>query len=210
LEDSYYQVTGQKNPKAVEPKEEIITETSGPKDEAGQPMMPLSTEGEKPASTGAGSDPASTPANPSTAVTPVNSVVPTAPEPQPAPSPAAPSPAKEPEEVKLITELPEVAVSGRQWLRKLPDDSFVLVHKTFRRVKDAQAFIRGKEYLVNARIAPVYQEGKDEARFAVVTGYFRSKERASNTISRLGLPSEVAIVPTAKAVSQSQLKKPKP
>jgi septal ring-binding cell division protein DamX len=128
----------------------------------------------------------------------------------PAPTPPAAPPLKEPEEVKLITELPEVAVSGRQWLRKLPDDSFVLVHKTFRRVKDAQAFIRGKEYLVNARIAPVYQDGKDEARFAVVTGHFRSKERASNTISRLGLPSEVTIVPTATAVSQSQLKKPKP
>ena len=209
LEDAYYQVTGQKNPKAVEPKEEIITETSGPKDEAGQPMPPLSTEGEKPASTGAGSDPSSVPANPSTAATPVTAVVPAAPELQPAPSPAAP-PAKEPEEVKLITELPEIAVSGRQWLRKLPDDSFVLVHKTFRQVKDAQAFIKGKEYLVNARIAPVYQDGKDEARFAVVTGHFRSKERASNTISRLGLPSEVAIVPTETAVSQSQLKKPKP
>ncbi len=208
LEDAYYQVTGQKNPKAIEPKEEIITETSGPKDEAGQPMPPVGTEGEKPASTGAGSDSALAPANPSTAATPVTPVVSAAPDPQPAPTPPAPPPAKEPEEVKLITELPEVAVSGRQWLRKLPDDSFVLVHKTFRRVKDAQAFIRGKEYLVNARIAPVYQEGKDEARFAVVTGHFRSKERASNTISRLGLPSEVAIVPTAKAVSQSQVKKP--
>ena len=103
-----------------------------------------------------------------------------------------------------------MAVSGRQWLRKLPDDSFVLVHKTFRRVKDAQTFIKGKDYLVNARIAPVYQDGKDEARFAVITGHFRSKERASNTISRLGLPAEVAVVPTATAVSQSQLKKPRP
>lgn len=207
LEDSYYQVTGQKNPKAIEPKEEIITETSRPKDEAGQPMPPAVSEAEKPASTGAGNDAATAPASP---VAPVAAVVSAAPEPVPAPTPPAAPPVKEPEEVKLITELPEVAVSGRQWLRKLPDDSFVLVHKTFRRVKDAQAFIRGKEYLVNARIAPVYQDGKDEARFAVVTGHFRSKERASNTISRLGLPSEVAIVPTATAVSQSQLKKPKP
>ena len=103
-----------------------------------------------------------------------------------------------------------MAVSGRQWLKKLPDDSFVLVHKSFKRVKEAQAFIRSKDYLVNARIAPVYKDGKDEARFVVVTGHFRSKERASNTIARRGLPAEVAVVPTATAVSQSQLKKSKP
>jgi hypothetical protein len=143
--------------------------------------------------------PASTPAP--TPAPPIAAAAPAAPEPAP---PAAKEPAK------LVTELPDVAVSGRQWLRKLPDDSFVLVHKTFARVKDAQAFIKGKDYLVNARIAPVYKDDKDEARFAVMTGHFRSKERASNTISRLGLPAEVAITPTALAVSQSQLKKPKP
>ncbi len=205
FEDTYYQVTGQKNPKAIEPKEEIITETAGPKDEAGQPMPPASSEGEKSASTGVGADAAAAPAMPAA---PVAAAV--SPAPEPAPAPPSPPAAKEPEEDKIITELPGVAVSGRQWLRKLPDDSFVLVHKTFRRVKDAQTFIKGKDYLVNARIAPVYQDGKDEARFAVITGHFRSKERASNTISRLGLPAEVAVVPTATAVSQSQLKKPRP
>ena len=192
-EETYYQVTGKKNPKVAEPKEEIITETAAPKDEAGNAMPPANLNGEKPSSTDASnvSGVANVPAMPS------------APEP-------APPPAKEPEEAKLITELPDVAISGRQWLKKLPDDSFVLVHKSFKRVKEAQAFIRSKDYLVNARIAPVYKDGKDEARFVVVTGHFRSKERASNTIARLGLPAEVAVVPTATAVSQSQLKKSKP
>ena len=193
FEDTYYQVTGQKNPKAVEePKEEIITETAEPKDEAGNPMPPANPPANEANASVTNQTPAPTPAPPIAEV---------APEP-------APPVAKEP--AKLVTELPDVAVSGRQWLRKLPDDSFVLVHKTFTRVKDAQAFIKGKDYLVNARIAPVYKDGKDEARFAVMTGHFRSKERASNTISRLGLPAEVAITPTAVAVSQSQLKKPKP
>jgi hypothetical protein len=192
-EEAYFQVTGKKNPKAAEPKEEIITETATPKDEAGNAMPPANLNSEKPSSTDASnvSGVANVPA------------IPAAPEP-------APPPAKEPEEAKLITELPDVAVSGRQWLKKLPDDSFVLVHKSFKRVKEAQAFIRSKDYLVNARIAPVYKDGKDEARFVVVTGHFRSKERASNTIARLGLPAEVAVVPTATAVSQSQLKKSKP
>ena len=106
--------------------------------------------------------------------------------------------------------LPNIAVKGRQWLKKLPEDSFVLEHKTFARVRDAQAFIRGKDYLVNARIAPVYKDGQDQARFVVVTGYFRTKERAKNTVARLGLPSDVTVTATALAVSQSQPNASKP
>ena len=119
-------------------------------------------------------------------------------------------PAKETKEEKLITELPNIAVKGRQWLKKLPEDSFVLEHKTFARVRDAQAFIRGKDYLVNARIAPVYKDGQDQARFVVVTGYFRTKDRAKNTVARLGLPSDVIVTATALAVSQSQPNATKP
>jgi hypothetical protein len=43
---------------------------------------------------------------------------------------------------------------------------------------------------------------KDEARFVVVTGFFRSKERAKTTIARLGLPAEVVVTPTPVAVAQ--------
>jgi hypothetical protein len=57
---------------------------------------------------------------------------------QPAPSPApalapttaAPEPVapaiKEKAEEKLVTELPDIAISGRQRLKKLPEDSFVI------------------------------------------------------------------------------------
>lgn len=210
IEDTYYQVTGQKNPKAVEPKEEIITENAAPKDEAGNPMPPANAEAAKTANEGGTAAPvANSPATEANATVTTQTPAPTPAPPiaAVAPEPATPA-AKEP--AKLVTELPDVAVNGRQWLRKLPDDSFVLVHKTFTRVKDAQAFIKGKDYLVNARIAPVYKNDKDEARFAVMTGHFRSKERASNTILRLGLPAEVAITPTALAVSQAQLKKSQP
>ncbi len=113
-------------------------------------------------------------------------------------------------EDKVITELPELAVQGRLWLAKVPDDSFVLAHKTFSRVKDAQAYIKGKEWLVNARVVPVFDDGKDEASFAVMTGPFRSKDRAKNTIARLGLPSDVTITPVAMALSQTEPRKSKP
>jgi hypothetical protein len=201
LEDTYYQVTGQKNPKSVEPKEEIITETAAPKDEAGNAMPPapapvlvlVPADAEKPEA-----------GNVALAAPPAPAV------PTPAALEPALPPSKETAEEKLITELPDIAVSGRQWLRKLPEDSFVLAHKTFGRVKEAQAFIRRHDYLVNARIVPVFKDGKEEARFVVVTGYFRTKERAKNTVARLGLPSDVTVTPTELAVSQSQIKKSKP
>ena len=206
-EDAYYQVTGQINPKTLapkeEPKEEIITEVATPKDEAGNPMP---TPAEKAEASAA----AATPVSAAAPVTPVAAVAPVVQPPQPpAPEPVAP-PVKEKAEEKLTTELPDIAVSGRQWLKKLPEDSFVLEHKTFSRVKDAQAFIRSKDYLANARIVPVFKDGKDEARFVVVTGFFRSKERAKTTVARLGLPAEVVVTPSTVAVAQSQLKKSKP
>ena len=204
LESAYYQVTGQKNPKLVEPKEEIITETAAPKDEAGNAMPTLSDAGKAEAVNA--SPAANLPAT--EAVTAPNTVAATPPKPA-APEPVLP-PAKETKEEKLITELPNIAVKGRQWLKKLPEDSFVLEHKTFARVRDAQAFIRGKDYLVNARIAPVYKDGQDQARFVVVTGYFRTKDRAKNTVARLGLPSDVIVTATALAVSQSEPNASKP
>jgi hypothetical protein len=121
-----------------------------------------------------------------------------------------PSPVKEAAEEKVITELPDVAVKGRQWLRKLPEDSFVLVHKTFTRLKDAQGYMRSKDWLVNARIVPVFTDGKDEARFAVMTGFFRSKERAKTTIERLGLSADVSVMAVPVAVSQAVPKNAKP
>ena len=126
----------------------------------------------------------------------------------PAPPPLAPpEPAKD-VATKVITELPEVALKGRLWLKSLPADGFVLEHESFETVKEARAFIKDKEWLINARIAPVFTLGKDEARFAVMTGPFRSVERAKNTISRLKLSSNVTITSVQIATNQSELNKP--
>jgi hypothetical protein len=119
-------------------------------------------------------------------------------------------PPKETAPEKIITELPDVAVRGRAWLKGLPEDSFVLEHQTFTRLKDAQAYLKGKEWLMNARITPVYLEGQEDARFAVVTGHFKTKERAKNTIARLKLSSDVVVVAVPLALSQAQAPKPKP
>ena len=124
---------------------------------------------------------------------------------QPVAQPVAPiaPPVKEPAPVKVITELPEPAVQGRAWLKSLPEDSFVLEHQILASLKEAQTAIKGKEWLANARVVPVYADGKDEARFAVVTGPFKSKDRAKNTITRLGLSADVAIKAVPSALAQT-------
>lgn len=144
---------------------------------------------------------------------------PTVAAPAPAPVPAAVAPPPAPPEpvrevaAKVITELPEVAIKGRLWLKSLPTDSYVLEHQSFETVKEARAFTKDKEWLVNSRIAPVFTVGKDEARFAVMTGPFRSIDRAKNTILRLKLSSNVTITSVQMATNQSEpskANKPKP
>ena len=140
------------------------------------------------------------------------------PGPQPAasvpvtPPPVPPEPVKE-VAAKVITELPDAAIKGRLWLKSLPTDAFVLEHQSFDTVKEARAFTKDKEWLVNARIAPVFTLGKDEARFAIMTGPFRTVDRAKNTISRLKLSSNVTITSVQVATNQSEpskANKPKP
>jgi hypothetical protein len=143
------------------------------------------------------------------APTPTPAVV----EPVPTPAPPAPqvvsveSPAK-PE--KVITELPEGAVQGRLWLKGLPDDSYVLQHGTFASLKQARAAMKDKEWLANARVVPVFTEGKDEAEFALVTGPFRTKDRAQNTMTRLKLSGSVSVQSSSGLYKQALQPKAKP
>ncbi len=111
---------------------------------------------------------------------------------------------------KVITELPEAAVQGKIWLKSLPADGYVLEHQNFATVKEARSFMKDKEWLSNARITPVFTDGKDEARFAVMTGPYRSVDRAKNTITRLKLPTNVIITSVNMATNQSEPNKVKP
>ena len=114
---------------------------------------------------------------------------------------AAATPAKP---AKIITELPVVAVQGRLWLRGLPEDTFLLEHGVYETVRQAQSAVKAKAWLANARIVPMYQPGKDEAKFVVLTGPFRSKDRAKNTMVRLNLSADVTIKPQGTLLSQSK------
>lgn len=127
---------------------------------------------------------------------------------EPAPAPKEPPPPSKPE--KVITELPETAVQGRLWLKGLPEDSYVLQHGTFPTVKQAKAAMNGKDWLVNARVIPVFSDGKDEAEFALVTGPFRTKDRAQNTVARLKLSNNVSLESSAGLYKQALPPKTKP
>jgi hypothetical protein len=141
-------------------------------------------------------------------------IAPTPPVVEPVPAPAPPPVSKEqqapakPE--KVITELPEAAVQGRLWLKGLPDESYVLRHGTFASLKQARAAMKDKDWLVNARVVPVFKDGKDEAEFAIVTGPFRTKDRAMNTMTRLKLSGSASVESSASAYSQALQPKAKP
>jgi len=115
-----------------------------------------------------------------------------------------PEPKVEAKPEKVITELPEIAVQGRLWLRGFPEDSFGLVHGTYDSVKQAQASMKGKAWLANARIVPVFAAGKEESKFSVVTGPFKTRDRAKNTITRLELSSDVTIQSAVNLNAQSK------
>jgi hypothetical protein len=146
----------------------------------------------------------------------------TAPKPsfvEPVPAPAVPEPAPLPvsqekpapaKAEKVITELPEAAVQGRVWLKGLPDESYVLRHGTFASLKQARAAMKDKDWLVNARVVPVFNEGKDEAEFSVITGPFRTKDRARNTLARLKLSGNVSVESAASTYNQALQPKAKP
>ena len=148
------------------------------------------------------------------APTPAPAVVDPVPPPPAPPSPAPLPVPKEPVAVvkpeKVITELPEGAVQGRLWLKGLPEDSYVLQHGTFASLRQARAAMKDKDWLVNARVVPVFRDGKDEAEFALVTGPFRTKDRAQNTMARLKLSGSVSVESSANLYRQSIAPKSKP
>ena len=130
--------------------------------------------------------------------------------PSPAPLPVSKEPVVIVKPEKVITELPEGAVQGRLWLKGLPEDSYVLQHGTFASLKQARTAMKDKEWLVNARVVPVFREGKDEAEFELVTGPFRTKDRAQNTMARLKLSGSVSVESAANLYRQSISPKSKP
>jgi hypothetical protein len=99
--------------------------------------------------------------------------------------------------------MPDVAARGRRWLSGLPQDSFVLEHGVFENAQQAQRLIKAHAELGNARIVMLKPTATMPSRFMVVTGPFRSLERAQNFKVRQQLPTQTHIEEVARVLQQS-------
>lgn len=123
-------------------------------------------------------------------------------------TPAAAAPAKPEAAVKeadIVTELPDIAVKGQQWLAGLPKDTFVVIHAAYTTSGAAQKLIKNQSWLNQARIVPYFKSPKDPAEFLVVTGPFRSEERAKGYITRLEIPTSTRIEAVSKLLPSTRI-----
>jgi hypothetical protein len=89
-------------------------------------------------------------------------------------------------------DVPEIALRGLQWLTLQSPEFFVVEHGAFPTAAQAQSLIRSKDELVNARVL-MRKNTAPGGRFLVITGPFRSLERAQNYKVRENLPPQIQI-----------------
>ncbi|MEY5028620.1 MAG: hypothetical protein RLZ63_935 [Pseudomonadota bacterium] len=85
-----------------------------------------------------------------------------------------------------------------QWLRKLPVNSFVVMHDSFTDASAAQAFKGKHAILKTARIVPVKASG--QTRYALISGPFRSEERTRGFMSRVHWKKSARVVPRQQVI----------
>jgi hypothetical protein len=85
-----------------------------------------------------------------------------------------------------------------QWLRKLPVNSFVVMHDSFADAAAAQAFKDKHAILKTARIVPVKASG--QMRYVLISGPFRSEERTRGFMSRLDWKKSARVVPRQQVI----------
>lgn len=84
------------------------------------------------------------------------------------------------------TALPQVVRTGVRWLKGLPADTLVVEHGAFNNLDQAQKLKDKHKELATARIIAVRKAANaDEWQYSVVTGPFRSEDRAKTYVSRL-------------------------
>ena len=144
------------------------------------------------ASTSAAPAPALTSAAASLAPTPVAEPEPTAkPAVAPATAPTPPAAARK--------ALPEVARTGARWLKALPANTLVVEHGTFNNLEQIQKFQAKHKALGTARIIAMRKTPHaDDWQFALVSGPFRSEDRAKTYVSRLDWRASTRIRDTDK------------
>ena len=101
------------------------------------------------------------------------------------------------------SKVPEAARAGGRWLKALPADTYVIEHGSAGSFDQAQKLKAKHKELANARIvAQRKTPGADDWQFTVVTGPFRSEERAKSYLSRLEWKANTRIRDTDKLKGQ--------
>ena len=101
--------------------------------------------------------------------------------------------------------MPEVAQLGLRWLNTLPKDSLLLEHGVFETAQQAQRLPRVQNELGSARVVMLKATANEPTRFIVVTGPFRSEERARNFMARKRLPEQTRIEEVGRVLQKSAI-----
>lgn len=142
---------------------------------------------------------ASQPIDPAAASTPpsqATAAVPATASAQPSARTAASAPADP------SAEVPDVALRGVRWLAQQSPDFYVLEHGAFKTAAQAQSLIKTRTELANARVLMLKTTAAG-GRFLVITGPFRSQERAQNYKVRENLPPQIPVRQVSEVMQES-------
>jgi len=89
-------------------------------------------------------------------------------------------------------DVPEIALRGVRWLALQSPEFFVLEHGAFQTATQAQSLIQTRNELANARVL-MRKSASPVGRFVVITGPFRSQERAQNFKARENLLPQIQV-----------------
>ena len=95
-----------------------------------------------------------------------------------------------------------MALRGVRWLAQQSPEFYVLEHGAFQTVAQAQSLIRSRDELVNARIL-MRKNAAPDGRFLVITGPFRSQDRAQNYKVRENLPPQIPVRKVSDVLQES-------
>jgi cell division septation protein DedD len=103
-----------------------------------------------------------------------------------------------------------LALRGVRWLAQQSPEFFVLEHGAFQTAAQARSLIRTRDELANARVL-MRKNADPGSRFLVITGPFRSQERAQNYKVRENLPPQIQIRKVSDVLQESvEPTKPRP
>ena len=119
-------------------------------------------------------------------------------------TPKAPAVAEKAPQPATTPPVPEVAARGQRWLASLPKDVYLIGHGTHESLRLALRQMESRSELNNARVIMLKPTATAPSRFMVVTGPFRSQERAQNFSVRQKLPASAVILQAGDILRQSQ------